>query len=366
MATARRYALSHACNQKCICCPSTARSPAHTLYAIVAACNSGRTRDGISPSLYDEARAAAWPHGGNGGAGPGHGGRPAPLASIAEASRAEAGPALGDAAPGTQPSQQQSAHMPGAPALAPHHRVQAAAGAQANPVSGGARELLRQQDPISCQGQEQERPTAVHSQATSDVSNQDQGQSGAHPVDCIGEADSWSSAEPYCDALEEQQPPADEVVELSGDDSSIVLSDSHAAMQHVGTMAGRAQAPDEDNAVSSRGQGDEKASPTLQSQLENTEASANPLKEIPIFAAVTEMVSTCSASAALTCMHLSGLAKGKVDNDYPDVSCRCQNSSSWMYTNRLFSSTAWRCGLRRGPVEMSSLPPSTQECLKRC
>ena len=197
--------------------------------------------------------------------------------------------------------------MPRLRALAPVQRAQAEAEAQANALSGGVRDVLRQQDPISRQRQEQERPAVGHSQATSDVSNQDQRQSGAHPMDCAAEADSWSSAEAYCDAVEEHQPPTDEVVELSGDDdSSVVLSDSHAARQ---PMAGRAQAPDQDDTVSSRGQGDGKASFTLLSQPEGTEAGVNASKETCTFAAVTEMVSTSSASVAPTSVHFCRLAK---------------------------------------------------------
>ena len=129
-------------------------------------------------------------------------------------------------------------------------------------------------------------------------------------MDCAAEADSWSSAEAYCDAVEEHQPPADEVVELSGDDdSSAVLSESHAAMQ---PMAGRAQAPDQDNTVSSRGQGDEKASFTGLSQPEGAEAGVNASKETCVFAAVTEMVSTSSASIAPSCVHFCGLAQRRV------------------------------------------------------
>ncbi len=214
-----------------------------------------------------------------------------------------AGPATGEAAPGTQPGQQQSAHMPGIASLSPIREVQAEAESQAIPVPGGAQDVLRQQDLISHQRQQQERPTAGDCQAASDVRDQDQGQSGARPMDCTEEADSWSSAEPYCDAVEEQLPPPDEVVELSGDDdSSVVLSDSHAAMQHVDTMASRAQAPAQDNVVSSLGQDNEKASLTLLPQLGRTEGHANPAKETLILAAVTEMVSLSSTSAAASCV----------------------------------------------------------------
>ena len=185
----------------------------------------------------------------------------------------------------------------------PIREVQAEAESQAIPLPGGAQDVLRQQDLISHQRQQQERPTAGDCQAASDVRDQDQGQSGARPMDCTEEADSWSSAEPYCDAVEEQLPPPDEVVELSGDDdSSVVLSDSHAAMQHVDTMASRAQAPAQDNVVSSRGQDNEKASLTLLPQLGRTEGHANPAKETLILAAVTEMVSLSSTSAAASCV----------------------------------------------------------------
>ena len=110
-------------------------------------------------------------------------------------------------------------------------------------------------------------------------------------MDCRADADSWSSAEPYLDAVEDHQPPADEVVELSGDDDSgFSLSAPHAAMQHPSTPASREAAPDLANAVLSRGQGDEHASIRPLSHAVGAEGVASPAKDITVFAAVIEMV----------------------------------------------------------------------------
>ena len=127
-------------------------------------------------------------------------------------------------------------------------------------------------------------------------------------MDCAADGDSWSSGDPYCDAVEEQLPPADEVVELSGDDdSSAVFSGSHAGMQYMGMVARGAEPPDQDDVVSSKGRGDYKAAIRPLPQLVREDVT-NPAEELSIFAAVTEMVRVSSTSAAPTCVQCCGLA----------------------------------------------------------
>ena len=286
--------------------PPAAPDHALILHAGAAACNSGAA----GQSLYEEATAAAWPVSGSDRASPGHeGNHAAPAPSAVRAPAVAHHSVHGQTAPQEQARRQQAPGLPGRLAPAPLQEVQVAAAA-AFQSPEGALESPRQNGPVPHQRREQERLHANHVQATTTIQrNPDQGHGGALAVDSPADADSWSSADPYWDAVEEHPPPADEVVELSGnDDSSEGLSAPNAAMQQVDASASRPQAPDQLDVASTRGQSNQKASNRAPSQPPGTEDDAN-AEEISTFAAVTEMVSMTICSSVMCPVLQTGISE---------------------------------------------------------
>lgn len=274
-----------------------------------AACDIGGAGQGNArQSLYGAATAAAWPEDSPGVAGSQHLGTEsanAPSASIRDGASQRA-----------QQMQARQVTQPGAarmPASSAAHGAGAQADVDRARAQGPAMQDVHVIGSRASAGHEQRHLDGDHNHVTQNSSAQDEQQleqgegDGNSLMGGIADADGWDAGQPeeYWDAEERLAPPEDEVVELSGEESSDW--DMPHASKPPADQNSRLLAPEQAQVVSSGEGGDHAASISSLSQLARTAGVTYPV-EISTVAAVTELVgarevssSRCKYQACLSC-----------------------------------------------------------------
>ena len=257
-----------------------------------AACGIGGAGQGnAGQSLYGAATAAAWPEDSPGVADSQHlgtGSANAPSESIREGA-----PQRTHQMQARQVTRPEAARMP--------------AGAQADMdrarAQGPAMQDVLVNRPRASAGHEQRHLDGDHNHVTQNSSAQDeqegeQGEGdGMSFMGGVADADEWDPGQPekYWDAEERLAPPEDEVVELSGEESSDW--DMPQAAEPPADQNSRLLASEQAQVVSSGEGGDHAASISSLSQLARTAGVTYPV-EISTVAAVTELVGARAMSSS--------------------------------------------------------------------
>ena len=268
-----------------------------------AACDIGGAGQGNARrSLYGAATAAAWPEDGPGVAGSQHlgtGPANAPSASIRDGASQRAHQM--QARQVTQPG---AARMPASSAAHGVHAAGAQADVDRARAQGPAMQDVRVIGSRASAGHEQRHLDGDHNHVTQNSSAQDeqeleQGEGvGISLMGGVADADGWDPGQPeeYWDAEERLAPPEDEVVELSGEESSDW--DMPHAPKPPADQNSRLLASEQAQVVSSGEGSDHAASISSLSQLARTAGVTYPV-EISTVAAVTELVGARAMSSSL-------------------------------------------------------------------